>query len=349
VSAVETIAPSGDDGTAQLLIQALTDTAEEVRQAAAVRLASNSGADREFLWQVLRGSGPEERARLVKAFELTSPGSLTEPALEHLRSLDQEDRILAVEIVGCGSSQACVEAAIQALQDPAAPVRRAATAAHARLRNPSATGALGKALGDPDPEVRKGVVEALGVIDDEAVLGFLVSALEDPDISVRKAASAVLTEWSSPAVAKRLAGVLAVPSLRDSASELLMKMGPSAVELLIDVLAHGNPEIAPIVGNLLRNIAGVRPFMDMLGSTDPNRRLRAIEAIAAIGDPSTPDVLTAALWDPDERIRLRAAQLLARFGGPRTEEALLRVVTSDPVQQVVEGARETLAAIRPAE
>src|SRR3712207_8998998 len=49
----------------------------------------------------------------------------------------------------------------------------------------------------------------------EAVLGFLVRALQDPHPDVRTAASAVLTEWSSPAVARRLAGILATPALRE--------------------------------------------------------------------------------------------------------------------------------------
>src|SRR4029450_2473514 len=125
-----------------------------------------------------------------------------------------------------GASQAAVEAAIRALSDPLPQIRRGAVDALGRLRDRSAVAALGNRLGDPDPGVRVAAVRALGVIDDEGVLAYLVAALKDPDHAVRETTSHVLTEWSSPAVAKRLAGVLAVPSLRDSATDLLRRIGP---------------------------------------------------------------------------------------------------------------------------
>src|SRR6266511_2073531 len=104
-------------------------------------------------------------------------------------------------------------------------------------------------------------------MDREAGLGFLVTALQDADPGVRTVASEVLTQWSSPAVAKRLAGVLAVPNLRDAATDLLRKIGPSSQELLIDVLLHATPEVVPIVGSLLRDVVGVARLAGRLGST----------------------------------------------------------------------------------
>src|SRR5581483_9560507 len=283
--------PGGAEGeTTTLLLQALSDGDERVRKAAVARLASRSEGDRSLMWKTLRGASAKERGQLTAAVERINPGVLTELAFESLRSLDEEERILAVE------------AAIQALQDPSAAVRRTATVSLARLRDPSAAGALGKALGDPDPEVRMGVVRALGVIDDESVLGLLVTALNDPDERVRGVTSEVLTEWSSPAVAKRLAGVLAIPALRESAADLLLRMGPSAVELLIDVLLQGHAEVTSTVGELLGRIVGADGFLAQAGDVDPDRRLRAIEALAAIGGPGVLETLLARLSDPDERV-----------------------------------------------
>ena len=224
-------------------------------------------------------------------------------------------------------------------------VRREATRSLAVLRTPSAVGPLGTALHDLDPEVRAGAVLALGVIDHESVLGFLVSALQDPDISVRKVASEVLTKWSSPAVARRLAEVLANPARRDQAVELLAKMGPSAVELMIDVLRCGDATVVALVGRLLENVAGLDRFVARLGSMDPEGRLRAAEAVGAIGGVVAVEALTRSLSDPDERVRLRAVQLLGRVGDERALDPLRRTSVVDPVPEVAGAAQEAVARL----
>jgi HEAT repeat protein len=162
---------------------------------------------------------------------------------------------------------------------------------------------------------------------------------------VRTVASEVLTQWSSPAVAKRLAGVLAVPNLRGAATDLLRKIGPSSQELLIDVLIHGSPEVVPMVGGLLRDIVGVGRLVGRLGSTEADGRLRAVEAIGAIGGPEAVDALVGVLSDPDERIRLRSTQLLAALGDPRGARAIADAVLNDPVPEIVAAAEEALTRL----
>lgn len=245
---------------------------------------------------------------------------------------------------GFGAGPGCVEGAIHALLDPSAIVRRAATIALGRLRDPAAAKALGKALGDPDPEVRIGVVRALGVIDDEAVLGFPVSALNDPDPRVRDVTSQVLTKWSSPAVARRIAGVLAVPRLREAATDLLTRIGAPAVELLIDVLMQHNPAVVPTVGELLGRIARPEELLSRLDAVEPERRLRGVEALGAIGGTEASDALVRSVADPDERIRARAAQLLPGLDDPRAEDALMGLLR-DPIPAVVAAAQEALTRL----
>ena len=334
----------GPDADA-FLLQALSDVDDQVRRAAMTQLASRPDTDLEFVWSAMRHCRPEERVELGSVFSQTNPGALRDLALQHARSPDHEERLLAVQLAGWGNTPSCVETGIQALQDPVAVVRSAAAASLARLRDPSAVPGLGKALTDPDPDVRIGVVKALGVIDNEAVLGFLVSALKDPEPGVQRVASEVLTQWSSPAVAKRLAGVLATPGLRAAATELLVKIGPSSVELLIDVLLHGAPEVGPVVGDLLRNIVGLGELVGRLGSMEADARLRAVEAIGAIGGPEAVDALVEVLSDPDERIRIRSTQLLAKLGDPRAAEAIARTVLQDSVPEVAAAAEVAVARL----
>ena len=327
------------------LLQGLSDGDERVRRAAMNQLASREDNHHEFVWSALRQCRTEERNELGAVFSRSNQAALTELALMHYGSADQDDRVLALELAGWSGSQACLEASIQSLQDPVPEVRAAAAAALGRLRDTSAVRALGNAIGDSVPEVRVEAVRALGVIDDEAVLGFLVGALQDADPGVRTVASEVLTQWSSPAVAKRLAGVLAVPNLRGAATDLLRKIGPSSQELLIDVLLHGSPEVVPMVGGLLRDIVGVGRLAGRLGSTEADGRLRAVEAIGAIGGPEAVDALVGVLSDPDERIRLRSTQLLAALGDPRGARAIADAVLNDPVPDIVAAAEEALTRL----
>ncbi|MGZ4151152.1 MAG: HEAT repeat domain-containing protein, partial [Actinomycetota bacterium] len=337
-TAVESMPSSPASEVGQVLAQALSDLDERVRHAAIERLAGVSSSEPALAWSALRQCRLEERDELLNAFVRTNPNQVLEIALEHLYSPDQEERKLAVEMTGWGASQAAVESAIRALGDPAPEVRRAAVGALGRLRDRSAVAALGKTLADPDADVRVGAVRALGVIDDEGVLAFLVAALKDPDHRVRETTSHVLTEWSSPAVAKRLAGVLAVPSLRDSAADLLRRIGPTSVELLIDVLIQGSAEIRSTVGPLLEQIIGIDEFLGRMDSLEPERRLRAIEALGAIAGALAVDALMRSLSDPDERIRLRATQLLGELGDPIAADAVRRLV-DDPVPDVAAAAR----------
>jgi HEAT repeat protein len=208
--------------------------------------------------------------------------------------------------------------------------------------------ALGRALSDPDPEVRVEAVRALGVVDDDEVLQYLVNALKDPETRVRDMAVEALTHWSSPTVAKRLAEVLASPDLRRPASELLARMGTAAVEPLLDALVH-DPEVAPTAGELLERIAGPDVFLDRLSSMDPDDRLRAVEALGAIGGAPAVDGLMRTLSDPDQQIRVRAVQLLGELGDPRAFEGVKRAFLGDPVIDVVNAAEEALRKLGPDE
>jgi HEAT repeat protein len=342
-TAIETLPDVDGPEAIDPLTSSLSDQDDRVRLAAAKRLAGRA-ADPELVWSALRRAPDAGRGDIIASFERVRSGSLTQFALERLRSLDQEERCLAVEVCGWGASPGCVEGAIQALLDPSALVRRAATVSLGRLRDPAAANALGKALGDPDPEVRIGVVRALGVIDDEAVLGFLVSALNDPDPRVRDVTSQVLTEWSSPAVARRLAGVLAVPRLREAATDLLTRIGTPAVELLIDVLMQHNPAVVPTVGDLLQRIAQPDEFLSRLDAVEPERRLRGVEALGAIGGPIASNALVRSVYDPDERIRARVAQLLPGLGDPRARDALTTLLR-DPIPRVVAAAQDALSQL----
>jgi HEAT repeat protein len=329
------------------LTRALNDLDERVWRASLPHLASFRADDLQLVWTVLTAARPEQREGFIAALEHADAGKAANLALEHVQSPNPPERELALTLAGRGSSDACVQACVAALQDPVAAVRLVAAASLGTLKSPGSVKALGASLSDPDATVRVAAVRSLGVIDSEAVLGFLVMALQDPSTDVREAASQVLTEWSSPAVARRLAGVLATPALEQQATDLLVKMGSSATELLVDVLLHSRPEMRPKVGRLLERIVGTDHFAARLGSTDPHQRRRSMIAVGGIGGPSAVEIALGALGDPDQGVRIAALEALGELGDPRTADQVARCSESDPVPEVVEAARQAVAKLQP--
>jgi HEAT repeat protein len=339
---------SGLGGQAtHVLLRALSDGDERVWRAAARSLSDVPDHDRGVVWTAIVQCPPERREELLAALEQTNEDRVASLALEHLMSLDPQERTLAVDLAGRSGTPEAIRGLSSALQDPAAPVRRAAASALATLRRPSAIPALTGSLYDPDGDVRVEAVRGLSEIDDDDVLDPLISALKDPEVRVRDVAGQALVKWRSPAVAKRLVIGLGDPSLRRSAGEVLAQMGTAAVDPLVDLLADRGADVAASVGQLLRDLVGPDLFLERLGSMDPEERLRAMEALGAIGGEAGLDGLARALSDPVERIRIRAVSLMGDSRDPRAFEAVKRTFMGDPVQEVVAAAEEALQRLQP--
>jgi HEAT repeat protein len=345
-TAVELL-PQGMGGQAgELLLKALNDDDDRVWQPAMRHLVSMPERDVTVLWTAIRGAPEDRRDQLISLLERTSHERLGLVALDHLSSPDYDDRMLAISLASRSGTSQALQGIIGTLVDPLPAVRRAGAAALAELRSPEAIPALAQALNDPDPGVREEALRTLSDIDDERVLDPLINALKDPEASVREVASDALIRWSSPAVARRLVEALTSPVLRRPASELLARMGSSAVDPLVNLLRGGHPEIAATVGDTLQRLVGREVFLERLGSMDPAERLGAVEALGAMGGLESIEGLTRALSDPNEEIRVRSLRVLGDLGDPRAAEAVERAVHGDPVPEVVAAAEEALRRLK---
>lgn len=345
-TAVEVLPAGMSRQAAQLLLDALGDEDERVWQAAIRHLSSVPDRDRSIVWTAIERCPASRREALLGTLERTSAERLALLALDHLSSPDATDRTLAIALAGRAATPECVRGIVAALQDPAPQVRRTAASALSSLRSSESITGLARALSDPDLEVRVEAVRALSLIDDDNVLDALISALKDPEVRVRDVAGEALVRWRSPAVARRLAIALQSPSLRRPASEALSRMGTSAVDPLVDILMGDEPELAETVGQLLENLVGPEVFVDRLGSMDASDRLRAVEALGAIGGDRGVDGLIRALSDPVEGIRMRAVALLGDLGHERAFEAVKRSFLGDPVPEVVQAAELALRRLQ---
>ena len=344
-TAVELL-PQGMGGQAgDLLLKALNDDDDRVWQPALRHLVSMPDRDVTTLWTAIRGAPEDRRDQLVSLLERTSHERLGLVALDHLASPDYDDRMLAISLASRSGTSQSLQGIIGTLVDPLPAVRRAGAAALADLRSPEAIPALAQALNDPEPAVREEALRTLSDIDDERVLDPLINALRDPEAGVREVASEALIRWSSPAVARRLVEALTSPVLRQPASDLLARMGSSAVDPLVN-WRTARADGSSTVGDTLERLVGRGVFLERLGSMKPAERMGAVEALGAMGGLEAVEGLIRALSDPDEEIRVRALQRLGDIGDPRAVEGIARTIHGDPVPEVVAAAEDALARVQ---
>jgi HEAT repeat protein len=296
------------------LLEALGDPDERVFDAATRQLVAPE-RDAGEMWAGLDRCRGDRRSRVLEAIEAIEAGRLEALALGRLRSTSDAERLMAVELIAQAPTPACLQGAMDALDDPAAAVRAAAAHALGSLGHPAAIPTLGAALTDPAADVRVATVRALAAVDDRGALRLVVDGLRDPDERVREEVVRVLG---------------ALP------------MGRSTVDLLMDWVAEQGYVIAAQAGPLLERVVGADAFTERLSSLDRGERLRAVQAVAAIGGPLAMSALVGVLGDPDQEVRVRGLRGLGELGDPRAIGAVERTIANDPVREVVSEAQATL-------
>jgi HEAT repeat protein len=346
-TAIDVLAGGLSEDASGHLMEALDDPDERVRDAAARALAALPRWDLPTLWAALSRAEPEQVEQLLSMLDDERAEALGELALSRLGEPEPADRAFAVELVGRLGLPGAVEAAGVALRDPAVAVRRVAARSLAGVDRLESIPTLRAGLSDPDPSVRIEVARALALIDDDEVSRVLIEALGDPDVAVREVAGDALVQRSSPAVARELGRALAATETRTTAAQVLSRMGPMAVEPLIDALPTDDPDLRTAVGRVLEGLVGREPFLVQLGSLELEERLRAVEALGAMGGPHAVDGLARTLSDPDSSIRVRVLSLLGELDDPRAFEPVKRTFLHDPVNEVVAAAETALQLLSP--
>jgi HEAT repeat protein len=346
-TAIDVLAGGLSEDTSGLLMEALDDPDERVRDAAARALAALPRWDLPTLWAALSRAEPEQVEQLLSMLDDERAEALGQLALSRSGDPEPADRAFAVELVGRLGLPGTVDALGLALRDPAVAVRRVAARSLAGVDRLESIPTLGAGLSDPDPSVRIEVARALALIDDDEVSRVLIEALRDPDVAVRDVAGDALVQRSSPAVARELGRALAATETRTAAAQVLSRMGPMAVEPLIEALPTDDPDLRAGVGRVLEGLVGREPFLVQLGSLELEQRRRAVEALGAMGGPHAVDGLARTLSDPNSSIRVRALSLLGELGDPRAFEPVKRTFLHDPVPEVVAAAEAALQLLSP--
>ncbi len=236
-------------------------------------------------------------------------------ALRLLPTLRGADRQRLTEML---ESAGVVDAALRDLHARSA-VRRARAADLLGVASVGrSVSALVKLLDDPDGDVRRTAARALGLIGDVAAVRPLLATID---------------------------GRRSVPL--NTITMALMRMGPDALEPLIEGLSTGSTGIRALCAEMLGvrgSVAALPQLTASLGPREPlELRIRAARALGRIGAPSSADALVE-VTRAGEHVALRAVatRALGHIGGDRTV-SVLRDALDSPEHVVASNAARALS------
>jgi HEAT repeat protein/cyclophilin family peptidyl-prolyl cis-trans isomerase len=253
--------------------------------------------NRDALPVLLPMAASADRAVAVEA--IRSLGRLGDPAaapalatLARAVKTDPNVRAEAVVALGAVGGEGTVDAVLDVLADPSAPIRAAAIGALARL-DPEGFVTVLSGL-DPDNHwsVRAALATALGGLAPETALPRLRVMLADTDHRVIPAVLAAIAQLRTPEASTVLFDHLKNDDavIRTAAANAIRELKPpNAAAALVEAYKAGQPDLTYVA------------------------RGAALAALAAYGAAEATPTLTTALADKDWAIRVRAAALLKQL------------------------------------
>jgi len=308
-------APS-DPASVSLLLPMLQDRDHDVRAAACHALGRSRDVSAiPVLVEHFGGGTPPESIAAAEAL-----GSMPGQSLVALAPyLEKEDKVLgALEVLEAARSPLFPDKIVELLDDPAAPVRRAAL---------------------------RVLVNHDGVDAEE----YLVGKLQDPDESVRIEAVELLVRNGSTRAVPELAEMLVVSDeLRYHAIRALGRLRAEAAGAELERLfprATGHERLEIVAALIRIGAPGLLPFLKArLKDAEPEVRRVAADGLARVATAAELPLLVQLSQDADWSIRNHAGWGLGRLGLPQGRDALLALVRdTEPV--VARTARAALAKL----
>ncbi|RPJ53873.1 MAG: HEAT repeat domain-containing protein [Methanobacteriota archaeon] len=202
---------------------------------------------------------------------------------------------------------------MKALRDRNFEVQLAAAEALGKMGN-EALGELKKALASGDRDVQLGAIGALGEIKNPDAVPALIERLVDPSIEVRWAAAIALGEIGDTRATPGLIGNLADPDkyVRYGAAIALEKLGWVPVEPIEAshlAIARQDWETLVRIG-----APSVQPLVQLMRDRQSEVRVKALECLGKIGDPSASAGMLRALRDENADVRWQAVLSCPKCG-----------------------------------
>lgn len=336
------------EGTAQFLVQAVSDKDPRVRCWAAYFLGQHR--DEGCIAALATALGDEDPGvRLCAAKALASMGEIAVAvAVKAVHNDDSNARESAVLTLGWLGTKVAIRELVAALGDRHPAVRSMAAFALGQCHGEErALSGLVVALTDPNARVRANAARALGGIGDKRQTELVLRALQDRSASVREAAIAALGSFGDRRAVDSVVRMLKNKEarVRRAAALSLGRLGDRrATEPLLVLLRDADRDVrvlgAQALGRL-RDRRALEPLMAMLNSKEVEDRRTAAFGLGELRDVSTTISLVAVLGDKDHELRLLAARAL---GGLGNREAVLPLTSAmrDEMPDVREAAAKAL-------
>lgn len=196
-----------------------------------------------------------------------------------------------------------------------------------------------KLFNSPDEELRLQALQAVEQTNTEEVINLLIQAFGDDSWRVRKMAMDLfLLKPHSYHSASRIIDLLSEADnagLRNAAVEVLIRLGPQILPLLIDQVTSEDPDVRKFVIDIIGHMAtpeSIPVLCQALDDEDNNVRAAAAENLGMIkAHEAVPDLLDA-LQKPDLLLRFTILEALGHIAvpvpltklAPFKEEKLLR-------------------------
>ncbi len=286
---------------------ALGDENWRVRRLAADKLSKVEASPHLIASLIfMLGQQGEPGIRNAAASVLGQLGSTAlDPLVALLRHADPGQRKFAADILGELRKPEASYPLIRALDDSDSNVQSAAAEALSRIGGPEALRALETLLESNDVLLRVCALEGLAALRVPPALPRLKKNLEDP--LTRKSAHRVLGLIAHPT-----AWALIVHSLRNRKSR------DAALIAISTRSARLPPDLETDVATALRQMPDAREWLgDALTGSDASRRMGALQAVPALGDPALAVQVTAAAANHDAAPLALEVLLRLGIGGVR--------------------------------
>ena len=236
----------------------------------------------------------DENLVIKEALKSLGAGAI-EPLIATLKDEHPLHRTIAAEVLGDLGNSKAVEPLIDALKDEDNDVRRSAAGALGKLNDPHSVDALIVMLKDEHWHVRLQAATALKKIGDVRAIYPLIES---------RRAERELTTWE--AVDKALLALMA-----GKPYEVVAAMGPTVVDILIDVLKHEITPPGPVPPPGFPWTLGVlKQVAVLLGEIGDARAVDALANVFERAPNYIPEITTS------EDVMEEAAAALAKIGTP---------------------------------
>lgn len=186
---------------------------------------------------------------------------------------------------------------------------------------------------DPDPGTRRDAAEALSECSDESEVAraveALVEGLRDSNPGVQEAALSALVRIGGARVVRALIPLLRQDvATRNLAVEILEQIGSAALELLLPLLTHPDPNLRKFIIDTLNKLGDRRAIpalRERLCDEEPNVRGAAAEALGAMRAVEAVPSLLGMLQD-EEWVVFSVVEALGTIAEPATVCPLLELM-----------------------